>query len=59
MAMTVESFAASVPVCGFACYEIGRPYVRTKTLMACVELGRTLSHKLNPDAFFSKETKGS
>jgi hypothetical protein len=34
-------------------------FVRTKTLMACVELGRTLSHKVNPDAFLFKVTKGS
>jgi hypothetical protein len=33
--------------------------VRTKTLMACVELGRTLSRKINPDAFLFKVTKGS
>jgi hypothetical protein len=25
----------------------------------CVELGRTLSHKVNPDAFLFKATKGS
>jgi hypothetical protein len=28
-------------------------------LMACVELGRTLSRKVNPDAFLFKATKGS
>jgi hypothetical protein len=33
--------------------------VHTKTLMACVELGRTLSRKVNPDAFLFKATKGS
>jgi hypothetical protein len=33
--------------------------VRSKTLMACVELGRTLSRKVNPDAFLFKATKGS
>jgi hypothetical protein len=32
--------------------------VRTKTLMACVELGRTLSRKVNSDAFLFQETKG-
>jgi hypothetical protein len=30
-----------------------------KTLMARVELGRTLSRKVNPDAFLFKATKGS
>jgi hypothetical protein len=30
-----------------------------KTLMACVELGRTLSHMVNPDAFLFKATKAS
>jgi hypothetical protein len=33
--------------------------VRTKTLMACVELRRTVSHKVNPDAFLFKATKVS
>jgi hypothetical protein len=31
--------------------------VRTKTLMAWVELGRTLSRKVNPNAFLFKATK--
>jgi hypothetical protein len=35
------------------------PIVRTKTLMACVKIGRTLSHKVNPDAFLFKAIKGS
>jgi hypothetical protein len=30
-----------------------------KTLIACVELGRTLSRKVNPVAFLFKQTKGS
>jgi hypothetical protein len=34
-------------------------YVRTKTLMACVEHGRTLSRKVNSDAFLFKATKAS
>jgi hypothetical protein len=33
--------------------------VRTKALVACVELGRTLSRKVNPDAFLFKATKAS
>jgi hypothetical protein len=33
--------------------------VHTKTLMACVELGRTLSCKLNPEAFLFKAIKDS
>jgi hypothetical protein len=32
--------------------------VHMKILIACVELGRTLSHKVNPDAFLFKATKG-
>jgi hypothetical protein len=32
--------------------------IRTKTLMASMELGRTLSRKVNPDAFLFKATKG-
>jgi hypothetical protein len=27
--------------------------------MTCMEFGRTLSHKVNPDAFLFKATKGS
>jgi hypothetical protein len=33
--------------------------VHMKTLMACMELGRTLSRKVNPDAFLFKATKAS
>jgi hypothetical protein len=33
--------------------------VGTKTMMACMELGRTLSRKVNPDAFLFKATKAS
>jgi hypothetical protein len=33
--------------------------VRTKSLMAHVELGKTLSRKVNPDAFLFEATKGS
>jgi hypothetical protein len=33
--------------------------VHTKTLMACLELGRTLSRKVNSDAFHFKAIKGS
>jgi hypothetical protein len=33
--------------------------VSTKTLMSCMELGRTLSHKVNPDALLFKVTKVS
>jgi hypothetical protein len=33
--------------------------VHMKTLMAHVELGRTLSRKVNPDAFLFKAIKGS
>jgi hypothetical protein len=33
--------------------------VSTKTLIACMELGRTLSREVNPDAFLFKATKGS
>jgi hypothetical protein len=33
--------------------------VHTKTLIACMELGRTLSSKVNPNAFLFKATNGS
>jgi hypothetical protein len=33
--------------------------VRTKTLMACMELGTTLSRKVNLNAFLFKASKGS
>jgi hypothetical protein len=33
--------------------------VRTKTLMACMELGRTLSRKVSLDAFLFKATRGN
>jgi hypothetical protein len=33
--------------------------VHTKTLMAHVELARTLSHQVNTDAFLFKATKGT
>jgi hypothetical protein len=34
-------------------------YVHTKTLMACMELGRTISRKVNLNAFLFKATKAS
>jgi hypothetical protein len=44
---------------GHARADLKKMGVCTKTLMACVELGRTLSHKVNPDAFLFIATKGS
>jgi hypothetical protein len=35
------------------------PLVHTKTLMAYLELGRTLSRKVNMDVFLFKATKAS
>jgi hypothetical protein len=44
---------------GHARADLKKMGVRTKTLMACVELDRTLSRKVNPDAFLFEATKGS
>jgi hypothetical protein len=44
--------------CGSRALELAN-VVHIKNLMACMELGRTLSHKVNPDAFLHKATKGS